>query len=232
MRVFFIISLLAFYSAEKANAQVDHEMWLSGGVKYSLTKKLDLSGELNLRMEPVILNTFFTEFTGKYEVTKWFKPSIDYRIVSERNKFNNYHMSQRVNLNANFGTNYKRFELGFRARAQTTLTRVRSSESSFSDLAPGIRLKPEILYDINNSYISPVVSSEFFFKNDNGIIMNKVRIAAGVDFEMLGPFNVSLKYMYGFSLISPKYEHIIAFSFTRKYKSSASKKQDNKKKKK
>ena len=71
MRAVLFFSFLAFCCIEKVNAQVDHEMWLSGGVKYALTKKLDLSGELNLRMEPVIVNTLFTEFTAKYQVTKY-----------------------------------------------------------------------------------------------------------------------------------------------------------------
>jgi hypothetical protein len=214
-------------------SQTDNELWLSGGAKYSLTKKLDLSGELNLRMEPFVLNTVFTEFSAKYQVTKWFKPSVDYRIVLDRNKYGNYKGSQRLNLNANFGTNWNRFEFGMRVRLQTTLSRVRTTESSFSDLSPGWRIKPEVLYDINNSILSPTFSTEFFFKNDafSGMYMNKVRIAAGVDFETIGPYNVSLKYMYGFSLYSPKYEHILAFSFTQKYKSEAAKKKKKKKKK-
>jgi hypothetical protein len=232
MKALFLILLLVFVSTQTFKAQVDHEAWLSGGAKYSVTKKLDVSGELNFRIEPVVLNTFFTEFTAKYSVTKWFKPSIDYRIVSDRNKFGNYHWSQRINLNANFETTYKRFELGLRARLQSTLSRVRTPESSFSDLAPGFRLKPEILYDIDNSWISPVVSAEFFYNQEDGLgfYMNRVRLAAGLDFEMIGPYNISLKYLYGFSTLSPKFEHIIAFSFTRKYKSEASKKKDTKKK--
>ncbi len=231
MKKYFLFLVFAFCFTS-AKSQTDTELWLSGGAKYSLTKKLDFYGELNLRMEPVVLNTFFTELTTKYEVTKWFKPSLDYRFVLNRNKYSNYKLSHRVNLNLNFGKRWNRFELGLRARAQTTLSRVRTPESSFSDLAPGYRFKPSIVYDIDNSIISPLFSSEFFFRNDNehGFFMNKIRLAAGMEFESIGPYNISLKYMYGFSTISPKYEHILSFSFTRKYKSKALKKKKSKKK--
>lgn len=207
-------------------AQTENELWLSGGAKYSFTKKLDFSGELNLRMEPVVLNTFFTEFSAKYQVTKWFKPSLDYRIVLDRNNYGNYKASQRLNLNANFGTEWKRFDFGMRVRLQTTLTNVRTPESNFSDLAPGWRIKPDISYNIKKSIIIPTFSTEFFFKRDDArdMIMNKVRIAAGADFDVIGPYNIGIKYMYGYSLYSPKYEHIISLSFTQKYKSEAAKK--------
>lgn len=234
MKKLILLSVLMLLTYQKAGAQVDHQLWLSGGAKYSYSKKLDLSGELNFRMEPVVLNSFFTEFSAKYQVAKWFKPSIDYRLLLDRNQFGNYKFSQRVNLNANFGRTWNRFEFDLRARLQTTLSRVRTPESSFSDLAPGLRIKPEILYDIDNSFMSPVISSEFFFRNDPeyGFNMNKIRVAAGLDFEMIGPYNVSLKYMYGFSIHAAEYEHIIAFGFTRKYKSkAAAAKKDSKKKK-
>ncbi len=212
-------------------SQVDHEAWFSGGAKYSVNKKIDLSGELNLRMEPIVVNTFFTELTAKGEVKKWFKPSVDYRFVLDRNKFGNYKLSHRVNFNANFGTTWERFDFGLRARYQTTLSTVRTPESSFSDLAPGFRIKPSILYDINNSIISPEISTEFFFDRDavDGVFLNKLRFSAGAEFETLGPYNVSLKYMYGMALYSEKYEHLVSFSFTRKYKSAKAKKKKNKK---
>lgn len=226
-----ILFLAVFLISSYGKAQTDNELWLSPGVKYSLTKKLDLYGELNFRMEPVVLNTFFTEVSAKYQVTKWFKPSIDYRFVLNRNDYGNYKLSNRINLNANFGKRVNRFELGLRARLQTTLSRVSSPEASFSDLAPGFRLKPSIVYDIDNSIISPLFSYEFFFRNDNelGFFMNKNRLSVGMEFEALGPYNVSLKYMYGFSTNAPKYEHILSFGFTRKYKSEAAKKKKRKK---
>jgi hypothetical protein len=213
-------------------SQVDHEAWLSGGAKYSVNKKFDLSGELNLRMEPIVVNTFFTELTAKFEVKKWFKPSVDYRFVLDRNKFGNYKLSHRVNFNANVGTTWNRFDFGLRVRYQTTLSRVRTPESSFSDLAPGFRIKPSILYDINNSIISPEISTEFFFDRDaiDGVFLNKLRFSAGAEFETLGPYNVSLKYMYGMALHGEKYEHLVSFSFTRKYKSAKAKKKKDKKK--
>ncbi|MGJ8660883.1 MAG: DUF2490 domain-containing protein, partial [Bacteroidota bacterium] len=145
---------------------------------------------------------------------------LDYRIISDRNEFGNYHLSQRFNLNANFSKDWNRFEFGARARLQGSFTRIRSTENSFSDIAPGFRIKPEILYDIDNSVFSPTASCEWFFNNDvySGIYVSKIRASLGIDFEMIGPYNVSLKYMYGKSLIKEKSEHIVSFSFTRKYK--------------
>ena len=215
-----ILFILSLTIVSTVFAQVDNSLWLSGGVKYAYNKKLDFAGELNFRMEPVVLNTFFTELSVKYEVAKWFKPSIDYRIISDRNDFGNYHLSQRFNLNANLSHNWNRFEFGARVRLQGSFNRVRSTESSFSDIAPGIRIKPEVLYDINNSIFSPTASCEWFFDNDvyTGIYANKIRASLGVDFEMIGPYSVSLKYMYGKSFVKAKSEHIVSFSFTQKYK--------------
>jgi hypothetical protein len=227
-RILFVFTLFVSFFG---NSQIDHELWFSGGAKYSVNKKLDLSGELNFRMEPVVLNTFFTEMTAKYKVTKWFKPSIDYRFVLDRNKYSNYKLSHRANFNANFGKKWNRFDFGLRARYQATLSRVRTPESSFSDLAPGFRLKPSVVYDINNSIISPLLASEFFYRNTetDGLYLNKLRFSAGAEFEMIGPYNVTLKYMYGMALHAEKYEHILSFSFKRKYKSEKAKKKKKKK---
>ena len=93
----YLLFLVFTLSLASVEAQTDSELWLSGGAKYSLTKKLDLYGELNFRMEPIVLNTFFTEMSAKYEVAKWFKPSVDYRFVLNRNKYSNYKLSHRVN---------------------------------------------------------------------------------------------------------------------------------------
>jgi hypothetical protein len=218
----------AFFITSISFGQVDRSLWLSGGAKYSYSKKLDFYGEMNFRMEPTVLNTLFTEFSVKYELTKWFKPSFDYRIISDRNEFGNYHLSQRFNVNGNLSHDWNRFEIGARVRVQGAFSRVRSTENSFSDIAPGVRIKPEILYDINNSIFSPTASCEWFFDNDayTGIYVNKIRASVGVDFEMIGPYNVSLKYMYGKSIVKAKSEHIVSFSFTRKYK----RKKQNKKK--
>ncbi|MFA7272329.1 MAG: DUF2490 domain-containing protein [Crocinitomicaceae bacterium] len=224
----FRLIFLAFLISNGVFAQMDQQLWVTGGAKYAYTKKLDFAAHLNLRIEPIILNTFFTELTAKYEVTKWFKPSLDYRLVSDRNDFGNYHWTQRVNLNANFEKKWNRFEFGARVRLQSTLSRVRSPESSFSDIAPGVRIKPEILYDFDNSALSPNVSCEWFFGNDaySGIYVSKVRAAIGLDFEMIGPYNVSLKYMYGQSLLKTKSEHIVSFSFTQKYKRKSKEKKN------
>lgn len=216
----FKLLLFAFFISFLGKTQVDNSLWLSGGAKYSYNKKLDLSGEMNFRLEPIVLNTFFTEFSVKYELAKWFKPSVDYRIISDRNDFGNYHVSHRFNINANFLRDWNRYEFATRIRFQGTFTGARSTESSFSDIAPGVRIKPEILYDIDKSILSPTASCEWFFDSDAyaGIYAKQLRASIGLDFEMAGPYNVSLKYLYGRSFIKPKSEHIISFSFTRKYK--------------
>ena len=48
------------------------------------------------------MQLLYPEVTLKYKVTKWFKPSIDYRGFYELNKYGNYKYSNRFNVNLNF----------------------------------------------------------------------------------------------------------------------------------
>ena len=68
------------------------KVWTETGVKGSLTKKLDWGVELTTRFGANGVETFFPQVSLKYKVSKWARVSVDYRAISDKNKYGNYHV--------------------------------------------------------------------------------------------------------------------------------------------
>lgn len=193
MRLFILFILLSTPCLLKA--QNSFMFWTETGVDGEITKKLDWSFELNMRYGDRGLNTFFPQPAIEYKPVKWLKVSGEYRYILDKQKNGNYDPSHRFNLNATAKKSLSRFKLSCRLRYQLGFISLTPHEYN-SEFDKAIRLKPQISYDIDNFFLSPEISTEFFYNPSYGPLspgLSKVRYAAGFEFELKKPHSASIK---------------------------------------
>lgn len=192
-------------------------LWTETGVSGDLVKRTDWKFELNTRFDNRGIATFFPQVGIEYKLTKWLKPSLEYRFIIDRNKYGNYKSSNRINLNLGFDKSVDRFAFDFRCRYQFGFGN--SGGSSYdSDFDQSFRFKPGIEYDINNCIFSPTMSCEFFYNpllGVDGRQFDKLRFAVGSKLELKGNHKVSFKYQFDKKLTdaSSGLRHVLCLSY-------------------
>jgi hypothetical protein len=198
--------------------QSSGKSWTSIGVKGKIIKDLDWAASFTARIGGSNDQIYFPQASIKYKVTKWFRPSLDYRAIFSLNNFGNYSFTNRLNLNAEFKHILNRFSLSARVRYQYSFDKLISTSEYDSEYDQAIRFKPQISYDINNSFITPVVSVEWFYNPAFGPLgqrFTKYRAFVGVDFEFDSPHEVSIGYMFDQQINrpSPSRKHILSINY-------------------
>lgn len=199
-----------------AYSQHETMVWTEVGVSGKVVKKLDWSVDINSRFGAAGLETFFPQVGFKYKVKKWFRPSIDYRYILDKDRYGNMLSGHRINFNANFEKAVERFEIDARLRYQYAFNQLGGSGDFDPDLDQAWRLKGSVKYDIDNSIFTPLFSAELFynpqFGPDQGF--SKMRIAAGTSFELDGPHKISVKYQLDKQFeFGSDLRHVIALSY-------------------
>jgi hypothetical protein len=175
------------------------------------------------RIDDLGIQTNFSQFSIKYKLSDWIKPSIDYRLVSNRQENGAYQFSNRLNSNIHFSKELKRFDFGLRLRYQYSFSKLVSQQNDPEfDLA--YRFRPSISYDINNSIISPTMSVEYFYNPENSALGNrftKTRYILGFDLELKGSHELTFAYILDqqINLPDPLQKHIVSISYNYKLKS-------------
>ena len=194
-------------------------VWTELGLHGDLFKKSDWALEANTRFNDNGVATFFPQLGIDYKVSKWFKPSLDYRFLVDKNKYGNYKSSHRINVNLNFKTKIvKRLYVGTRVRYQYGFQQFGAPTSYNDDFDQAFRVKPSVSYDINNSIFTPTFSAEWFYNpelGENGRQFTKIRIGIGSKLELSGPHNVSFKYQIDkrFNNFKSGLRHVASFSY-------------------
>ena len=162
--LFALIFASSFHSFSQLFSQ---QIWLQTGAKINLNSKLSSSIDVTQRYGNSGLNTFFPQVSLRFKLTKWMRPSLDYRLIASQSLDGSYTQSHRLNGNLQLSHSVKRFSIGFRVRYQYSFIRLGSNYDAEFDQA--WRFKPSIEYDIKNSAISPEVSAEFFYNPANAV---------------------------------------------------------------
>lgn len=200
-------------------AQHEGKVWTEVGVGGNVIKDLQWGLDVTSRFGSNGLETFFPQVTFKYKVTKWFRPSIDYRFISDRQKQGYYSYSHRINFNAEFRYSIDRLYLKSRIRYQYGFNRLSNSPLYDPEFDQAIRWKLEGKYDINDFFLSPVVSGELFYDpmyGPYGQQINKARVFAGFDLDLNSPHSISVGYIYDAKINLPKARtrHILSLSYS------------------
>jgi len=180
----FLFGLLAIVLTTPIFSQkFEQEVWLGTGVSYRPTKRWSVETELNQRFGNYGLETVFPQVSVKYKLTKWLRPSFDYRWISSREFLEPYQLSHRINANLQGVYSNKRVDFGLRLRYQYSFNQINSNYDVEFDQA--WRIKPSIQYNIKDFPLSPAVNAEFFYDPSNraeGKQFTRVRYYVGFDF--------------------------------------------------
>lgn len=203
-------------------SQDEFMLWTEVGASGDLMKKTDWYTDFSTRTGRNGLETFFPQVGIEYKVKKWFKPSLEYRLIIDKNASGNYKSTNRLNLNANFKKDIDRWGFSARLRYQLAFKRLASSDYN-DDFDPAIRIKPAVSYDIKKSKLTPKASAEFFYNpqyGPKGPGFTKVRMAIGASLELDGPHDVSFKYQLDkkFNDYSAGLRHVLVLSYAYKFK--------------
>jgi hypothetical protein len=161
------------------------EVWLETGVSYQPVKRWTFITELNQRYNNYGLATLFPQISLKYKLTKWLRPSLDYRWIASRAFLEPYQSIHRLNANLQGVYRKKRCDMGLRLRYQYSFHRISSSYDAEFDQA--WRVKPSLQYNIKDCALSLMVSAEFFYDPTNhaeGKQFTRNRYYAGFDFDI------------------------------------------------
>jgi hypothetical protein len=219
---FFLISLKSF-------SQMTREVWTGIGAKTKLSPKSELAIDINTRSYSYFFQLFYPEITYKYKLNKWIKPSIDYRLLDQRNKYGSFSLSNRLNFNVEFEkTIQKKIGIGFRIRYQSTFTRIIDVNNYDADFSTVIRLKPSLTFTPKKSKMSYNSAVEFFYNPQNvqlGRQFVKYRASFGIDINLKGPNIINLKYLYGQNINSDKNksQHVLSIGYTFEWKKKSGK---------
>lgn len=213
--ILFIFLSFSFIST----SQDEFMIWTEIGAKGKIVDKLGWTADINTRFIPGV-QTFFPQVGINYKVTKWFKPSVEYRFIIDENKYGNYKTSSRLNFNLAFKHDVKRFYGSLRVRYQSSFNKVNSEEYD-GDFDQAFRFKPAVEYKIKKSRFIPGISAEWFlnpaYGPNRGI--TKLRIAAGTIVELKGPHEISIKYQLDKKLrdYSAGMRHVISVGYGYKF---------------
>jgi hypothetical protein len=168
-------------------------------------KRLDWNLSLTNRFQDYQLVTIFPQASLKYKITKWLKSSIDYRWIGDRENNGNFSGSHRLNFNLLSEAEVKRLSINFRLRYQYSFKGITTNYEPEFDNA--IRFKTSITYDIKNSFLNPILSTEFFYNPNQGMFgerFTRVRSFMGLDLNLKGPHEVQVGYFFDQKINLPR----------------------------
>lgn len=193
MRILLIFFLL---TANSVYSQHEFMTWVEVEADGKIVKDLKWTAGLTGRFGAAGAETIFPQVGLEYKVAKWFRPSVEYRLIIEKNQTGNYKATNRINVNLNFKHTLDRFSMALRLRYQYSFNRF-SADAYDADFDQAIRIKPAFEYDLKGTKFSPVISAEFFYNPNYGPLspgFSKVRAAIGLKYELKGPHSVAVKY--------------------------------------
>lgn len=180
------------------------QVWNEVGAAYKIDKKQSLAFDLTTRHGAGGVQTFFPQISYKYKINKYIRPSVDYRYVGSSTQEGNFTYRHRINANLQFNYDIQRIQLGLRGRYQFTTNRL--ADNYEPEFGEAFRIKPSIAYDIKKSVLSPQASLEFFtgpMDAQQGYHLNRIRWSIGLGFDLDGPHNFELGYLYDQRIMSP-----------------------------
>lgn len=180
------------------------QVWNEAGVSYKIDKKQSLAFDLTTRHDATGLKTFFPQVSYKYKINKRVRPSIDYRMIGDRNQEGNMTLQHRLNANLQFNQELDRLQVGLRLRYQYSSSRL--AENFEPEFGQALRYKTSIAYDIKKSDLEPQLSMEFFtgpMDGQVGFHMNRIRWSVGFGYTFEGPHSVEIAYLYDQRINSP-----------------------------
>ena len=195
-KIYFLF-LFNLFSTSFFSQTTSFQVWTETGMKGKINKKLDWNLNLTNRFLDLKIVTLFPQLSLKYKVSNWFKPSVDYRYIANRENNGNYTTNHRVNFNLQFEKAIKRFDFELRLRYQYSFKGINTNyEPEFDN---SIRFRPSLSYNIKKSFLSPTMSTELFYNPSDGLYgkrLTRIRLFMGFNLNLKGPHELQLGYFF------------------------------------
>jgi len=197
MRFILVIGFALFYFGAHSQVSNDYMTWVTVGADGKIMKGLKWSANFNARFNSEGVKKLFPQVGLEYKVTKWFRPGIEYRFIYDKNQYGNYKTSSSLRVNLGFQHVIdKRLKIGARLRYQYSTAH--SINPEYDDgLDHLVRIKQAVSYDINDFFLTPDLSVEFFINPTSGIVtpgFTKIRYALGLRLDLKSPHSIKVKY--------------------------------------
>lgn len=199
-----VFSLLLFPILGWGQNSTVFQLWNEAGVSYKVDKKQSLAFDLTTRHAAGGLQTYFPQLSYKYKVNKYIRPSLDYRLISDRNQEGNMTLQHRINANIQFNQELERLQLGLRLRYQYSTNRI--ADNFEPEFGQALRIKPSFAYDLKKTDLEPQVSMELFtgpMDGQMGYHLNRIRWSVGLAYAFEGPHSLEVAYLYDQRIMSP-----------------------------
>ena len=234
MKYISILLFSIFLSNYSQAQQQTFQVWAETGLQGKFNKKTEYTMDWTNRFGNQTLQTSFVQASVKYKLTKWLRPSVDYRWISNREDNGNFLSNHRLNLNLQINHDIKRWNLGLRLRYQYSFKQLLSANYD-PEFDLSYRIKPTLSYDLKNSFLTPKISVEYFYNPYNGELGNrftKVRYYAGFEMNLKGPRTLEVGYILDqrINLPQPLTKHILSLNYTFSIEKKNSKKKPEKEK--
>lgn len=182
--------------------QRDFESWTSAELRYKPTKRWKTGMELQMRLKEnsSVIDGYFAELTGGYEIFKNFDLGLGFRFIRKNDNkgaIQGYENYGRIHADASYKHKINRLALGYRLRYQNRDELGVSNENGdFADQY--IRLKVGTEYDFKKWKLDPQLSAEIFHHSERNEEneFNKFRITFGTDYKFKKAGKIGLYYRY------------------------------------
>jgi len=202
LRYLLLIGLLPFFVYSQNSTVL--QSWNELGLSYKIDKKQSLGLDLTTRFNAIGLQTIFPQFSYKYKINKYLRPSVDYRFVGYKNAEGNTLFKHRIN--ANLVASYEFHRLEFKLRFRYQFYRELSTLEFDDEFDDAIRFKPSIAYNLDNSKFTPQASMELFCKPMDGQVgydLSRIRWNVGVAIDLKGASDLEIAYIYDQRIHNP-----------------------------
>lgn len=212
-----LVALVAVFIGFSSFAQDRGEFWFAAGVKREVAKNIVAGANTNLRVSYTgQLRTLYQEISVKSEHLDWFRPSIEYRLITSYDERGNYMNSNRLNINLDFRHKIEDLKLGTRLRYQMNLG---SGAGGGGDLDPSYRFKPYFSYEPKGWKVTPEISAEWFYTTTNSPVgnrFNRFRGGISANINLPGSNELGVTYYYGrkYNTGNPYSEHLLSLEYT------------------
>lgn len=206
---FIFLFLAAFLHYSFANAQTSKKYWYGGDLSLSLSKKLSISFEEQIRYEEgnKDYNQSFTEAGLKYKFNKIFylAPSLRYSVRPEQEN------RRRISLDVGAKLKKKKspFKVNLRIRYQNT------TEENSNKVLTYMRHKAAATYELTSKW-STYLGSEYFFRFDRRNDWRGRRYTIGLNYQIKKRMKLNFFYRVDedINVDDPERSHILGFGFS------------------
>lgn len=191
-----------FFVELRAQDLRDFETWNSAEFKYRPNKKwaFGLEGQLRMKENSSVVDGYFAELTGGYELFKNFDLALGFRFIrrnDNKGAIQGYENHVRVHFDVKYAHKLSRFRLNYRLRYQNRdELGVTNDNGDFADHT--LRLLAGLRYDFRKWKLDPELSAEIFHvserNEDEGF--DKFRLTFGTSYKFKKAGRLGLYYRY------------------------------------